>query len=30
MCAGDLDALERIADEMLELTDGDHRSEPAS
>jgi class 3 adenylate cyclase/tetratricopeptide (TPR) repeat protein len=24
MCAGDLDALERIADEMLELTDGDH------
>jgi adenylate cyclase len=24
MCAGDLDALERIADEMLEMTDGDH------
>ena len=24
MCAGDLDDLERIADEMLEMTDGDH------
>jgi class 3 adenylate cyclase/tetratricopeptide (TPR) repeat protein len=24
MCAGNLDELERIADEMLELTDGDH------
>jgi class 3 adenylate cyclase/tetratricopeptide (TPR) repeat protein len=24
MCAGDLDELERIADEILEMTDGDH------